>query len=50
MELFFDSTPSGSGYLVRQATDEIVINNIYWLALKDDDLNDFFSLPDEVKL
>jgi len=50
LQLFFDSTASGDGYLIRQLTDEIVINNIYWLKLKYEDLNDFFAAADEVKL
>lgn len=50
MEYFFDNTNAGAGLLIRQQTTDIVINNIYWIAIKEQEIMDAFFVPDPRQL
>ena len=38
MEKFFDSSEPGAGFFIRSQTEEIVLNNIYWIGMKEEDI------------
>ncbi len=46
MEKFFKTTSDGYGHLVRKQTDELVLNNIYWIKIKEKEVIENFYLPD----
>ncbi len=46
MEKFFKTTSDGYGHLVRKQTDELVLNNIYWIKIKEKEVIENFFLPD----
>lgn len=50
MTKFFDTTSDGDGFLIRKLTNELVLNNIYWIAIKEKDVTDNFFIPDRIKM
>lgn len=38
MSKFFAETSDGDGYLIRKQTQDIVLNNLFWLGKQENDL------------
>ena len=45
--MFFEVTPDGAGYLQRRQTIDIVLNNIFWVLDRENDLVDALYLPEK---
>lgn len=47
MKDFFDRTEPGAGFFIRLQTEDIVLNNIFWVEAKENDIFINFFVPDK---
>jgi hypothetical protein len=42
---FFNDTPDGEGYVQRRQTLDIIINNIFWVSSRENEIIEAFFVP-----